>query len=167
MEILFENKYTRTKDLVKKLYNYIYFIRKQSLILNLCMLIIIALYFVTYMFTRTHLYLWCNIIGAIFMFVKSFTYFLAVNNLVKRDAESNGGKPLEITIKVTEEYIEHATSSGSVGKLEYSSIKSISKHKDMIFIISKAKLVFMIYNDGFIKGTPDDFVKFVRSKIGK
>lgn len=168
METLFENKYTRNKELAKKLYGYIFFKRKQAMIANICMIFIIVLYTVAYAFFKTSLYLWCSLfIGVLFIFFKVFAYFISIKNLIKRDAETNGGNPLEISINVTDKYIEHSTSSGSVGKLEYGSIKSIKKTKDMIFIMSKAKLIFVLPVYTFTLGNADDFVKFIRGKIKK
>lgn len=168
MEVLFENKHTRTKELAKKLYGYILFTRKQAMIANICMIILFVLYIVAYAFLKTPLYLWCSIImGVFFILFKVFAYFISIKNLIKRDAETNGGNPLEISIKVTDEYIEHSTSSGSVGKLEYRSIKSIIKTKDMIFIMSKAKLVFVLPVHTFTVGTADGFVSFIKGKIKK
>ena len=167
MEILFENKYTRTKELAKKLYGYIFFTRTSAMIANISMSCLIVLYCVTYVFIRNQLYLWCIIVAGIFVLLKVLSYFLNVKNIIKRDTETNGGNLIEISIKVTASYIEHFTSCGSAGKLEYKNIKSIKKTNDMIFIMSRAKLVFVLPVSTFTVGTADDFVKFVREKIKK
>lgn len=162
MEILFENKYTRDREWAKDILGYIsfrrplhivlYIISAVSLVYGVCMLIFYyTLSIVSFLVPA----LWAGLL--------LYIYFKNLNVTLKRDIEINK-KPIEVEVRVTNESIVQTQSTGSEFTLDFSDIKKIVKTKKFIYLWSKSNMLYSIKKEGFIVGSADDFLAFLKAK---
>ncbi len=161
MEILFENVYTRNKELAKEIYRYYYFQRKPLVVvyvlLGLSFLINILLLF----FGDANLGVFV-LVPFVFC-IQALAYFRQVTTQVKRDIEVHG-KEITVSTVVTDAYIQNTASTGTVNKVEYQNIKYAVLTKNYIFLHSKANLIYVFHKDSFTVGSKTAFLQFLQSK---
>lgn len=92
--------------------------------------------------------------------------FLNVKRNWARVMEQSNGAPVEVTMTFTEENALNE-SKGSEGRivLEYSSIKKVLVTKNLIILMTKAKLGHILRRDAFTLGSEEEFMQFINSKI--
>lgn len=164
MDILFKNTHTRTKDVVKEMFRYLLFCRGTSItafaLFGLCFVLnIVPVFFLE--FYEVNLYILIFI--PIYMIIYGILYAMQVNITLKRDIEIYG-KPVDVETSVTDECIHLTASSGSVNKIEFHSIKYAAHTKNLILLMTKAKLIVAFRKDSFSVGTKDEFIAFLKSK---
>lgn len=162
MEVLFKNRYVSNKEVVKEIYRYYNFQRKRIIAFD----ILFALSFLVNIILLIcgQAFNWSSIIIApLFFFFQFYVFFRQVNIIAKRDKEICE-KEIEVEMTATEEFIQTASSTGSVYKLEYSNIRSVVQTKNLILLFSKANLVYIFKKNGFTEGTKEEFIEFLRSK---
>lgn len=93
-----------------------------------------------------------------------FIYYSSVRSFVKVSEELLDGKPFEVQTVVTEEVIKLTATNGAVNELVYSKIKNALMTKNLILVPSKANLIYIFRKDSFTKGTPEEFILYLRSK---
>jgi hypothetical protein len=166
MDILFENSFTRDRDLAKDLYFYMYFRRPVMIIIYIAFAAYFCSAIIDAFFITGQLNLLLVIIPILYFALIVFVYFRGVNMLVKRDLELYG-KPAEINIAVTEEAINTTFSSGAALSLNYDSFKKVVRTKKYIHLFTKTNAVITFKKDSFSIGTPDELLAFLKSKRGK
>lgn len=162
MEILFENNYTRNKELAKEIYSYYYFKRK-----GLVFLYVIFAFCLVFNVILGTIYDGGNldiVNFLLFFYVFQFLcYRYQVNTMCKRDMECHG-KEIYVETVVTDSFIQNTASTGSVNKLDYCNVRNAVQTKNLILLRSKANLIYIFRKDTFTKGTPDEFISFLKSK---
>ncbi len=83
---------------------------------------------------------------------------------MKRDYEISNGEGVKIQFIVDDNFIQIITSTGQEYKFEYSAIKKGIQTKNLIILYSQAKLAYIIPKKAFIKGTAEEFIKFLQTK---
>ena len=83
--------------------------------------------------------------------------------LIKRDIEMHG-KPIEVSVAVSDECIKQTQSTGSEFTLKYIDVKKVVKTKKYIYLQSKAKLLYSFKIDSFSVGSVEEFLKFLSDK---
>ena len=164
MQILFENKYTRTKKFFRETYFYDHFKKSFNIILMLFMAALLApnLFFAV----KSS---WHDIIsdisvgiGIIFFIV----YFIAYP--VRVDIAAKNEKKLDseniYTLSATENKIIYRAPNCPEIEISFAKIKKVSKSKNYIMLISEDDTIYAFQKDKFTKGNYDDFLKFIRSK---
>ena len=162
METLFKNEYTRDRSLVKEVYRYFYFKRKIYIFVYALLGadFLLALYLA--IFQKQNVY--GLLIGTpILMLLPSILYFVQVKTVIARDLETHG-KAVSVALSVTDEFIESKASTGSVYKLDYSSIRVVLQTKTLILLRSRANLVYIFKKDSFTVGRAEDLLLFLKSK---
>ncbi len=162
MEPIFENRYIRDKETAKEISASIYF--KQPLFL--WTLILCGICFAVNLFCLLagyEYYLYGLIFPPVYAAFWFYSYVMFKNSLIKRDAESYKGDVV-ITMKVYEDHITAIGADGSEVKLEYGKIKKSVTTKQYIIFTTRARLMYALKNDSFIKGTFEDFITFINSK---
>ena len=162
INILFENSYTRNRELAKEMYGYIFFRRNYLFVAYIVLLISFIINLI--LLITTGITNWFVFIFVpFFLLLRLFTYLQSIKLMLKRDNEVCGG-PFEVKTIVTEEFIQYTSSSGSVNKLEYSKIKKCNQSKNLILLQSDAKLIYVFKKDGFSVGNCYEFLDFLRNK---
>lgn len=162
MQILFENKYTRDKELARDLYGYMYFRRPIMIVLDimfaLCLLIGI------YNSIMAGVVNWVYILWPIVYYaIAVWLYSMNVRAVIKRDLESHG-KPVEEIVTVSEDKIRLSQSTGAEYHLNYCDIKKVVQTKKYIYLLSKAKLIYSVKRDAFTIGDAATFLAFLKTK---
>lgn len=166
MDSLFENKYIRSKELVKEVtrslilkspaFIVLYVIMSLCLIINIWSSAITGEYDIT-----------IPVYVIVFAICLAVIYMSNSSRIIKADNELNGGQPMEISSVVTEDGIKCTCSNGSVNDIAFASIKKVRSTKNIVFIVTKAKLSYIFPKDSFTKGTADEFEAFLKSKVTK
>ena len=167
MVVLFENHYTRTPELIKELYRYLYFKRP-------FMVFIYILFVLSFLANMGALivspsgYPSDNISFIIFIplfFALEYGFYVnSVKSTITRDKETNNGKALEIKTYVTDEFIRFSFSTGSITELPYSNIKKVIQTKNLILLHSKANLLYTFHKGAFNEKSPSEFLYFLQKK---
>ena len=92
-----------------------------------------------------------------------FAYKRYIKMLIKRDIEMHG-KPIEVSVAVSDECIKQTQSTGSEFTLKYIDVKKVVKTKKYIYLQSKAKLLYSFKIDSFSVGSVEEFLKFATIK---
>lgn len=157
MEILFENTYIRTEDFAKEIFRYFFFKRKPLIALGVLFLLTLIL--------NAYAGDWMIVIMLCVFFVLFFalSYSRNVNLIIRRDEEISPN-PITVSTVVTDGYIQPSTSLGSVYKIYFRDIKQAAQTKNYILLTTKAVQMYAFRKDGFTKGTPEEFIAFLRTK---
>lgn len=164
MDILFENCYTRTKELAKEIYKYLCFKRPMYLILDIIIGLLFLANLIIVIFEKTDIDVVAFVLPVLFFALHIYTYSSHVKAMIKRDNEINHDKPIFVETVVTENFIRNSASTGSVNEIEFSKIGRAVQTKNLILLRSKANLIYIFRKDTFTKGTHEDFIIFLRSK---
>ena len=172
MDILFENRYERTKAFHKEIISYSYFKRLQSLALYIVLTLIMVFCSLVLLFPAVlpfyktaGIYL---LFLAIFVVMMIVRYARTVKIGYKRDLEINNGKPAEIKMILTSDGIEACNvNSESKNHISYQSIRKIITTRNYYVLLTEAKHYVAFRKEGFVTGTPDEFVSFIKSKVIK
>lgn len=162
MEILFENKYTRNKELLKDVYTYAYFRRPLYIVLYIYFLLYLA-WGIYDAITNRSFSSPLLIIPVIWFALILLMYFRNINTVLKRDLEIHG-KPIEVVVTVTDEKISQKQSTGSEYYLNYVDIKRAAHNENYIFLWSKTNLIYLFKIDSFSIGSADDLICFLQKK---
>ncbi len=174
MEVLFENKYVRDKEWAKHSYGYMYF-RRPFLILCYIYFLVVLLwglyksvfngYFDILVYKSIFNGYFNTLVIVIPILLASgfWRYKQSVKISLLRDIETFG-KPIEVTVAVTNEEIMQTSSSGSNLSLKFYDIKKAVYTKKYIYIITNANIIYTFKNDGFTVGDKDRFLDFLRMK---
>ena len=132
METLFENSYIKNREWAKDVFGYINFRRPLIIVFDIYFFLCIVLGIVDIIVDKNiNVYLF--ILPIFWIFLQVFIYFKNVNVTLKRDLETHG-KPVEVTVIVTDENITTVQSTGSEIHLNYADVKkSISNEEIHIF----------------------------------
>ena len=161
MEILFENKYERNLEWAKQTYRCIY-LRRQFIIFC-CIYLFAALLWGLYeLIFNGYINILIIVIPILFAVV-FWRYKSSVKITLQRDIETFG-KPVEVTVNVTNEAIMQINSLGGNYCLKFHNIKKAVRTKKYVYIITNAKLIYTFKNDGFTVGDKDHFLDFLRMK---
>ncbi len=173
METNFENKYTQVSESSKQLYLYWYY--KQPLFLVIHILagvnflsgiagIIINLINLegTLFINSIENILPSMLFILIFEGILLFSYFANIKTMEKRNTELSRSE-IECTVTVNADGITNYALESSQN-VPLSSIKRAFTTKDYIFVVTRAKLVFILKKDSFTVGDTSGLLNFLRMK---
>ncbi len=162
MEILFQNSYEKSEELIKEVYRYLHFKRKFRVVLNVIIIVCLLVNVLSAIFYGE--FYWWAFIYAFFVWAyQIFCYFSQVRTVLRRDEELNGEELFVETI-VTNDFIQNKASNGAVNELEYCKVKSAAQTKNLILLRSRANLIYIFRKDSFTKGTKEEFLAFLKEK---
>ena len=166
MELLFENKFNRSKKDYKESYVKILF---SSFLLPLIILLIFMLIILSLVYPSDYGK------GETFGIAFSLILYLIIllnNNIYKlpelsfnRDLEQNHGNSMLSIISFTDEKVIYDSSTNTHLEFPYHYIKSVKKTKNLFLIITKANMIYILRKDSFTKGSSEEFLTFIKSKI--
>lgn len=163
MDIIFENSYTRTNELAKEIYQYIYYKRPIYIFFDIVLGLGFFANLATLIFEQ-----YCNVsvfvTVALFFTLQFYLYFKSVKNLLKRDQEITNGNAICVNIIVTNDFILNTSSTGSVNEIPFSKIKKAIQTKNLILIRSEANLLYIFRKDSFTKGNASEFITYLNQK---
>ena len=170
MDILFESRYVRDRDLAKEFYGYYFFRRKLVIATHIALIWCFLVGIMNFVFF--HDFNWLLFLMPPLLFaLRIVSYVSQVNAMVKRDREMFGEIPCMIARAGEEGLVLSVPDSengengeNTVSKISYSMLKQAILTKNLILVRSKANLVFIFRRDSFCVGSEEDFLNFLRSK---
>ena len=171
MDILFENQYERTKKFHKEIYTYSFFKRPIMLALYIVLSFIFILCILSMLFLDIFQFENAARIVSIIpivVVVMIVRYFRVIDISYKRDLELNNGEPAKIIMTLTNEGIETCrANTESKNHISFQCIMKIITTHNYYLLLTEAKHYIVFKKDGFCKGTPDEFLSFIKGKIVK
>lgn len=162
METLFENSYIKNREWAKDVFGYINFRRPLIIVFDIFFFLYIVLGIIDIIVDKNiNVYLF--ILPIVWIFLQVFIYIKNVNVTLKRDLEMHG-KPVEVTVIVTDENITTVQSTGSKIHLNYADVKKAFQTKKYIYLQTKTNLLCSFNKDGFSIGNEEDFLIFLKNK---
>lgn len=169
MEVFFENQYICLKDYYKEYYKYSYFKKPIIIILNTILIICFATNVLCMIFPqlgktdsyKAQLYI-ANVL--VILCIEIYIYIKNVNLAYNRDLERNKGKPIQTKLLVTKDNIKILSDLDNDTNIEFKNIEKVIKTKNYYILFSKAKLGIAFKKDSFIKGTAEEFEKFLKQR---
>lgn len=162
MENKFEIHYTRTKELLREYCLFAYFARPSMIA---CDCVLLALAAVSVVSGGTPL---LALLPVIVIGMKLVLYLTMPNAMAKRDDEAASGGAVTVDASAGEDLLRFRVSNGAEQELPYAKMKKLAQTKHLILVSSEAKLWYIFPKDAFTKGTPEDFLAFLKTKgVGK
>ena len=165
METIFENQYIRSKEFFNKYYCYVFFKRPVSIVVNILYVLMFVIGILLTIFQG----------GLFSIFYICFPLLLRSTTILRflrgkklrynQDLETNCGVPVEIRLSVTENEIEILNiSKESKTIIPFTQIKKLIRTKNLYIMITQSKLGIIFVKDCFIKGTFEEFERFLNNK---
>ena len=162
METLFENKYVRTEEIMKEVYQYFYFKRPLYRIIDVIIGLIFVANIVVWLSGR-NLNFVILVVVPLFILIRFLIYRGAVDMLMKQDKDMYKGKPVRVQNYVTEQGIKTVIFKG-INNLAYHNVKQAIKTRHLVIICAKNDAMYVFEQNSFIKGSAEEFVKFLKEK---
>lgn len=162
METRFENRYTLTKSVVRE---FKYRMLKPVLTAVLAAVfgaIFIALGIYARESSQIVIGVMLIILGALFIIITEWDAKRTWNMM----CEQANHKPIEALITFTDEKAVNQ-SRGMEGRIEldYADIKKVVVSKNLIILVTRAKLGHMLRRDSFTIGTEEEFMEFIKERM--
>lgn len=159
----FENRYIRTPDDIKEALKYQFFGRTLMRVFYAVMVAFWVSYIVLsavstgFSFMEIFVIAFVPVFFAYFFFIYRRT--IKIHNA--RETEMLGGKPLEVVFTANDEGIRVTSSGGTEVALFYSQIKMVARTKNLIIVVTKSNLMYILRNDSFTIGDEEGFLRFM------
>lgn len=167
MEIRFQNRYERSKALLTEAY----FHQAVSSPFSIIEMIIGALMIcagIGTSLTMKQIDYPMIIIGLLMLILPVAFVPVNVKRHISSTEEIAGGRPFITIYSFTDEKLTADVKANDAQlELPYSSIKSAARTKNLIVITTNARQMLSLRRDGFIIGTEDEFMKFIKEKIAE
>ncbi len=164
MESLFENRHIADKQMLKDLYRYVFFLRKPVIVCYAVLFFCLIVDVIQWIYAKNSFAL----TGMVFLVPLFFLFMIlrynhVVNTTIKRNIELHG-KEVSVKTDVYNDFFQITSSTGSVYKIDFYNIEKVMQTKKLILLMSKEKQIFVLSKDGFTKGTPHEFLAFLKRK---
>ena len=165
METKFENRFVRTKELTKEIYSYFYFKRPLTVALFILAWIVFILHVILLILDGSYM-LMGILLAPIFTLLQLLLYTQQISVTEKREKEMYDGN-ISVVCLVTDECIINTASTGAESRLEYKNIAGVVQTKNLILLRTKAKVLYIFDKNGFVVGTKEEFLDFLKGKMAK
>lgn len=169
MEPIFENRFRQDKDYLKKLFSYIVFTQPRQVALYIFLAFVFLIGIMLQIFPpdflpsgTTRLFV---ILPAIALLFNTFQYYLLVNTRYKQVLELNNGEPVDTATFVTEDgIVSGRLNSDEKNSISFAQVKRVIVTKEYFHLVTNAKIYYSLKTDGFVKGTAQGFLIFLKKK---
>ena len=173
METFFENRYERTMEFHKEIVTHTMIKSPGALIgyIPLGMLLIISIMSLISPGTLPIHFSNTSAVRNISFFAILTAYIIAryiraPKNDYKRDIETNNGEPMKVEMALTNDGVGmYSVNQDAKAHIPYKSVTKIITTKNYYGLLTEAKQIMFFKKDGFVKGSPDEFLPFIKSKV--
>lgn len=160
MELLFENRYCYTKELLKEVYRHVFFKTGGMIFFYIISGIAIAqeLYFSLFWDLKFPVYLLLFIPG--FYIFRIVQYTQTIKSLLARQQEVSPDKPATVHLSVYADHLRLISASGAEYNLAISQVKKGFTTANTVCLITKAKMMYIFPTNCFTQGTSISFIQF-------
>lgn len=162
MNILFQNRYTRTEEWIKECNRYALFRNPLMMVVHVLSALMIGNGLYELFFLRV-IGVPAFVAPVLFYTVIILLYF-RMNALTKKRNQELYGGHFEVVTDVTEDGIKQTLSNGAVFFISYASIKRCAQTQHFILLISDAKMMYALRKGCFTIGFEDEFLTFLQKK---
>jgi len=170
MPSLFENRFLHSKEFYREISFYSLFKRPLMLVAFILLSLGFVLLFMNLISANSSSYEFTLTIGLLLVPLALLTaliinYIRIPNIRLKQELDMNFGVPYDETVVVNDLWISGFAANGTRKyAIQFGEIKKVVKTKHYFLLITKSRLICALKKDSFIKGNPDDFLLFLRSK---
>lgn len=161
MDILFENSYVRSKEVIRELYRKITFKRPLIWVIYFVLGGIALLNIVKALCGMSFSLGGCVYV-IIFFFMQLVMCSNSVSTAVARDRERFGPEALTVRTQVTEEGIQAFYGEKTADPIPVSQIKKAWVTKNLIVLHTTSRLVLIFDRNHFTVGTQEEFLNYLR-----
>ena len=162
MEVIFKNRYTRNRELIGEIYRYYFFKRRLWVFFDVIMIASFLVNLVS-AFAGQDCYVAGFVLAPLCIGLQFVNYFRQLKLVLARDKEVYG-KEIEVETTVSADVIRNVAVTGAVNEVGFNKIRWGAQTKNLIFLTSEARLIYIFKKDGFEVGTPDEFIAFLKTK---
>ena len=162
MDVLFQNKYTRTEEWIKECNRYALFRSPLMLVVHVLSALMIGNGLYELFFLRV-IGVPAFVAPILFYTVIILLYF-RMNALTKKRNKEIYGDNVEAVTDVAEDGIKQTLSNGTQFRIPYQSIKRCAQTPHYILLISDAKIIYALRKGCFTIGFEEDFLMFLQAK---
>lgn len=163
MGTLFENRTIMNENLTKEMYRYYHFKLPIYIVIDVFMGLSFLANLAALLLEGKCNYSVFFLVPAFVLF-QSYLYDKNVKTQLRRDNELYCGMPIEVQMIVTGEYVKAVKANGTSNEVSFSNIKRAVQTKNLIFLESEAKLIYVFRKDSFVKGTAEEMISFLKGK---
>lgn len=163
MNILFENRYTRDEEWMKEALSHLHFSHPRAIVgyvlgaLFLLVGIIAWLWYGIFPF-------YSLVFNVVFWISKYSMFRKALRTSIAQDLENNQGQPISIQIDVFSDSVRIARIGANFVSIPLSSVKKVAQTPNLILLYTKAKQILFFHRYGFIQGTAQEFIQFLKTQ---
>ena len=162
MDIMFENDHERTPETIKEIYRHCCFKRPVHIVIY-AVLGAVALWNIVAAFWFWEFIFDPLVCGVFFLLIQFIIYKRNVRIIIDRDREQHGSASVKVQMEVTEEGIRGVYGENKANPIPLSSIKRVYKTKNLIVLLTKARLMLIFDRRKFTVGTQEEFLEYLRS----
>ena len=161
MDILFENSYERSKEVIKELYRKIYFRRPLNLVIYVVLGCIAVLNIVKALYGMNFSFGGCVYV-ILFFLMQLVMCRNSVSTAMAREREKFGPETLKVRTLVTQEGIQSFYGEKTAEPIPFSQIKKVWITKNLILLHTRSRLMLIFHKNNFTVGTQEEFLKYLR-----
>ena len=162
-EPLFALRYTRTAEHIREAYRFLFFKRPRSVAVLCLNVLLIALCLTEAILFRDWFFL---VLGAIALALpgkRIWNYFRTLRTIAQRQQELITDGPRETDLQIYDDRLSIRDDSGSA-ETALENVGRIYRTAHLILVETRGKLMYLLPRDAFVKGTPEDCVRFFAGK---
>ena len=162
-ETLFELRYERSTEQVKEAQLHLFRKRPSAIAMRVILVVCFVLNLVLWIRTKEPVNLYASLCVLLIAGMRLWFYRYTIRTVERREREMfRDGEP-EVTVRIYDDHIE-STGNGGKTNTQMSSFKRVFRTETLLVPLTKGNLMFLLPTDAFIKGTPEECVKFFASK---
>ena len=162
-EPLFELRYERTAEHTKEAYQFLYFKTPKAVAILGLSILLILWNFVKGIWVRDRFYLVFAVLALALLGSRIWSYYRTMRTYAQRERELiiDGSRETDLLI-----YDDRLLIRNSAGNAETAleNFKRVYRTKHLIILQTKGRLMYLLPTDAFVKGTPEECVRFFESK---
>lgn len=165
MQARFENSFVRDKDTAKEIYQY-WFFKKPTMVAMYAILAFYSLACIVglcFDFENAEEFMPPCVLAVFLPVMMIISYRSQVKMMVKRDREMANGRELVCNVTVTDGEITFSALDGK-NSVSLENLKYAFQTKSYIVVVTNAKLMYLLKNDGFTVGNAEEFIVFLKEK---
>ena len=159
----FELRYERSAEQVKEAQLYLFRKRPSAIAMRVILAVCFVLNLVLWIRTREPVSLTAALCVLLIVCMRLWFYRYTMRTVDRREREMFRDGAPEVTVRIYEDHIE-TTGIGGKTDTQISSIKRVFLTETLLVPLTKGNLMFLLPTDSFIKGTPEECVRFFASK---
>lgn len=165
MQARFENSFVRDEDTAKEIYQY-WFFKKPTMVAIYAILAFYSLACIVglcFDFENAEDFMPPCVLAVFLPVMMIISYRSQVKMMVKRDREMANGRELVCNVTVTDGEITFSALDGK-NSVSLENLKYAFQTKSYIVVVTNAKLMYLLKNDGFTIGNAEEFIVFLKEK---